>query len=48
MSEPEYKEGDHSEFIEYLFSDSPKPQGSITLELPLLENNKNLLIEFHL
>jgi len=42
MSEPEYKEGDHSEFIEYLFSDSPKHQGSITLELPLLENNKNL------
>ena len=38
----DYKEGDHSEFIHYLFSDSPKDKGSITLELPLLEPNKNI------
>ena len=43
MSEEiEYKEGDHLEFIQYLFSDSPKPQGAITLELPLSEPNKNV------
>ena len=43
MSEEiDYKEGDHSEFIQYLFSDSPKPQGTITLELPLSEPNKNI------
>ena len=43
MSEKvEYKEGDHSEFIQFLFSDSPKPQGTITLELPLSEPNKNV------
>ena len=43
MSEEiEYKEGDHSEFIQYLFSDSPKSQGTITLELPLSEPNKNV------
>ena len=38
----EYKEGGHDEFIQYLFSDSPKPQGAITLELPLSEPNKNI------
>ena len=42
MSETEYKEGDHSEFVQYLFSDSPKPQGTITLELPLVDPNKNV------
>ena len=43
MSEEiDYKEGDHSEFIQYLFSDSPKSQGTITLELPLSEPNKNV------
>ena len=40
--EVEYKEGDHVEFIQFLFSDSPKPQGTITLELPLSEPNKNV------
>ena len=29
-------------FIQFLFSDSPKPQGTITLELPLSEPNKNV------
>ena len=39
----EYKEGNHSEFISYLFSNNPKPKGSICLELPLIDNqNKNL------
>ncbi len=42
MSDTEYKEGAHSEFIQYLFSDSPKPQGTITLELPLGDTNKNV------
>lgn len=37
-----YKEGSHEEFIHYLFSDSPKNKGDVTLELPLLEKNKNL------
>ena len=36
-SEPEYKEGHHGEFIQYLFSDSPKEKGEISLELPLPE-----------
>lgn len=38
----EYKEGSHSEFIEYLFSDSPKPKGTIQLESIEIEPNKNL------
>ncbi len=43
MSEEiDYKEGDHSEFIQYLFSDSPKEKGEIELELPLSEPNKNI------
>ena len=33
MSE-EYKEGDHSSFISYLFSQDPKPKSSITLQSP--------------
>ena len=33
--EIDYKEGDHDEFVKYLFSDSPKEKGIITLELPL-------------
>ena len=37
----EYKEGNHSEFIHYLFENEPKPQGTILLELPLLESGKN-------
>ena len=36
MSQTEYKEGDHNEFINYLYSNSPKNQGSIKLELPLI------------
>ena len=39
--EIEYKEGNHNEFIRYLFSDSPKEKGEIELELPLLDPNKN-------
>ena len=39
--ETEYKEGNHNEFIQYLFSDSPKEKGMIELELPLLDTNKN-------
>jgi len=42
MSQTEYKEGDHNEFINYLYSNSPKNQGSIKLELPLLEKDKNI------
>mgnify|MGYP001243857343 FL=1 len=42
MSKTEYIEGDHNDFIRYLFSDSPKEKGTITLELPLLEPNKNI------
>ena len=40
--ETEYKEGNHNEFIEYLFSDSPKEKGMIELELPLSEEGKNI------
>ena len=42
MSQIEYKEGDHNEFINYLYSNSPKNQGSIKLELPLLDKDKNI------
>lgn len=42
MSQTEYKEGCHNEFINYLYSNSPKNQGSIKLELPLLEKDKNI------
>ena len=38
-SEPEYKEGHHEEFIQYIFSDSPKEKGEIKLELPLPEGH---------
>ena len=38
----EYKEGNHNEFIQYLFSDSPKEKGMIELELPLSEEGKNI------
>ena len=37
---PEYKEGQHEEFIQYLFSDSPKEKGEISLELPLPEGSE--------
>jgi len=39
-TESEYKEGDHNEFIHYLFSDSPKEKGEISLELPLPEGSE--------
>ena len=39
-TEPEYKEGQHEEFIKYLFSDSPKEKGEISLELPLPEGSE--------
>ena len=39
-SEPEYKEGKHDEFIKYLYSDSPKEKGEISLELPLPEGSE--------
>lgn len=38
----EYKEGDHDDFIVYLFSDSPKEKGTVKLELPLNTPDKNL------
>ena len=38
--ETEYKEGHHGEFIQYLFSDSPKEKGQITIELPLPEGSE--------
>ena len=37
-----YKEGDHKDFINYLFSNSPKEKGEIKLELPLNKPDKNL------
>jgi len=37
----EYKEGSHSEFINYLFSTSPKEQGEIQLESSPLDPHKN-------
>ena len=37
---PEYKEGQHEEFIQYLYSDSPKEKGEISLELPLPEGSE--------
>ena len=35
----EYKEGRHDQFINYLFSDSPKEKGEIRLELPIPEGS---------
>lgn len=37
----DYKEGDHSEFIQYLYSNEPKERGSILLEIPVLDPHKN-------
>jgi len=44
MPEPktDYKEGSHSQFIEYLFSDSPKDKGVIQLESTYIEPGKNI------
>lgn len=41
-SDTEYKEGDHRDFINYLFSNSPKNIGEVKLELPLNIPGKNL------
>lgn len=41
-SDTEYKEGNHQDFINYLFSDSPKGVGEVKLELPLNIPGKNL------
>lgn len=37
-----FKEGDHQDFINYLFSHSPKEKGEVKLELPMNEPSKNL------
>ena len=37
-----FKEGSHDDFIQYLFSDSPKEKGEVVLELPLLDEDKNI------
>ena len=39
-----YKEGNHDDFITYLFSDSPKEKGEVKLELPLNEPGKNVYL----
>ena len=41
-SDTEYKEGDHQDFITYLFSNSTKGVGEVKLELPLNAPGKNL------
>ena len=41
-SDTEFKEGEHDDFINYLFSDSPREKGEVKLELPLNERDKNL------
>ena len=41
-SDTEYKEGNHNDFINYLFSNSPKGAGEVKLELPLTTPDKNL------
>ena len=41
-SDTEYKEGDHQDFIIYLYSNPPKRVGEVKLELPLNEPGKNL------
>ena len=41
-SNTEYKEGNHQEFINYLYSNPPKSNGAVKLELPLNEPDKNL------
>ena len=40
-----YKEGNHDDFITYLFSNSPKEKGPyVKLELPLNEPGKNVYL----
>lgn len=38
----QYKQGDHAEFIQFLFSNEPLNQNSILLESPLEDLNKNI------
>mgnify|MGYP001295451193 CR=1 FL=1 len=38
----QYKQGDHEEFIQFLFSNEPLNQNSILLESPLDDPNKNI------
>ena len=38
----QYKQGDHSEFIQFLFSNEPLDQNSILLESPLDDPSKNI------
>lgn len=38
----EFKEGDHQSFINYLYSCEPREIGSIQLESPLLDDDKNI------
>ena len=40
-NKPDYKEGDHDNFVQYLYSSEPKEPGSIQLELPCSEENKS-------
>jgi hypothetical protein len=43
MNSPiDYKEGNHNEFIHYLFSSEPKPRDTIQLELPNDDETKNI------
>ena len=41
-SDTEYKEGNHIDFINYLYSNPPKGNGEVKLELPLNDSDKNL------
>jgi len=41
-SETDYKEGDHSQFIQYLYSSEPRDKGSIQLESTYIEPGKNI------
>ena len=41
-SDTVFKEGDHDDFINYLYSNAPKDAGEVKLELPLNEPGKNL------
>lgn len=38
----EYREGNHNEFIRYLYSNNPKEKGEIKLESSYIEPGKNL------
>ena len=38
----DYKEGDHDEFINYLFSQEPKSKGNILFESPPLDPSKHI------